>query len=169
MIKYFLCYLFLCLLSPAIAHEYKVNKLIIDHPIARETPPGIKVGAGYLSITNNSDQDEILISATGELAAEIQIHTIKVQNDIMKMVELTNGLTIPAGETVTLQPGGLHLMFMSLKQQLIEGDEYSVNLKFKNAGEIEVLFNVEKIEFTETSSKNNNEKTSDHKHSHLKH
>ena len=60
----------------------------------------------------------------------------------MKMRELPAGLPIPAGETVTLQPGGFHLMFMGLNQPLVEGEAVTVTLTFETAGEIDVVLPV---------------------------
>ena len=52
-------------------------------------------------------------------------------------------IEIPAGETVKLKPGGLHVMFMGLEDPLTEGENIPATLVFENAGEVEVTFNVE--------------------------
>ncbi len=133
----------------ALAHEYKINSLIIDHPIARETPPGVKVGAGYLTITNNGKEDDKLISVTGDVSPLIQIHTMSIEDNVMKMQEVKGGLEIPAGKSVQLQAGGKHIMFMNLPKQLKAGDKHKAILVFEKAGEIEITFNVEKHEVKE--------------------
>jgi len=153
---------------PAIAHEYKLGELVINHPVARETPPGVKVGAGYLTITNNGKNDDKLIFVTGIISPTIEIHTMSVENNIMKMQEIKGGLTIPAGQSVTLQAGGLHLMFMNLPQQLKDGEKYDVTLVFEKAGEIDVTFNVKKHKKEEhgehSKHKGHDTKTKKHKH-----
>jgi len=58
------------------------------------------------------------------------------------MVHL-DGLDIPAGETVTLEPGGLHVMFMGLSEPFIEGEKIEATLVFEQSGELEITFNVE--------------------------
>ena len=150
--------LLLSIFTTSFAHEYSIGDLIIDHPIARETPPGVKVGAGYFSITNNGQKEDKLISAKGDFAAIIEIHSTSMENNIMKMNEIENGLIIPAGETVTFKPGGLHLMFKSLLHPLIKGEKHKVILLFEKSGEVEITFNVEKIKVDEHSNH--------HKHSH---
>ena len=63
---------------------------------------------------------------------------MKMENDIMKMRELADGLAVPAGETVELKPGGYHIMFMGLKGPLVEGDTIEVQLTFEKAGDVTV-------------------------------
>jgi copper(I)-binding protein len=64
------------------------------------------------------------------------------------MAQLPDGLPIPAGQTVTLQPGGFHLMFMQLKQALVEGTKLPVTLTFEKAGTVEVELDIEGIAAT---------------------
>jgi copper(I)-binding protein len=56
----------------------------------------------------------------------------------MKMNELPDGIPVPAGATVTLSPGGLHLMMMGLKAPLVEGETVPVTLTFATAGTVEI-------------------------------
>ena len=70
---------------------------------------------------------------------------MKMDDGVMIMRPMADGIEIPAGETVELKPGGLHIMFMALKEQLVEGETRKAKLVFEKAGEIEVEFSVEKI------------------------
>jgi hypothetical protein len=63
----------------------------------------------------------------------------------MKMQPLKNGLEIPPGETAHLAPSGLHIMFMMLKEPLVEGQERAVSLNFEKAGKIDLEFSVKSI------------------------
>ncbi len=156
------------------AYEYKTGELIIDHPVARETPPGVKVGAGYLTITNKGKEDDKLISVSGNVSPVIQIHTMSIENNIMKMQEIEGGLVIPAGKSVQLKAGGKHIMFMNLPQQLKAGEKHKVVLVFEKAGKVEVIFNVEKHKADEHGGhskhktaeemKHHDSKTKKHKH-----
>jgi copper(I)-binding protein len=112
--------------------------------MTRETPPGTSVGAGYLTITNKGKEPDKLVTLSSKFSDNVQIHEMKMKNNIMSMKQIKAGLIIPAGETVTLQPGGTHLMFMNLQHQLIEGKVMSVTLNFEKAGTIEVKFPVKK-------------------------
>ena len=79
------------------------------------------MGAGYLLITNNGTADDTLVSASSPVAGVTQIHEMKMEGDVMKMNEVPGGVVIPAGDWVILEPGGLHIMFMDLKEPLVEG------------------------------------------------
>jgi copper(I)-binding protein len=68
-----------------------------------------------------------------------------VTNGVMTMRELDNGLPIAAGQSVTLKPGGYHLMFTGLKHPFKEGDKVPVTLEFAKAGKVAVTFEVRGI------------------------
>ena len=146
------------------AHNHHAeNTIVLEHTEARETPPGVQVGAGYLKITNTGKQDDKLISVTGDLAPVIQIHTMTVQDNVFKMEELKGGLVIPAGETVQLEAGGKHLMFMQLPKQLKAGEEYKVTLNFEKAGSIEAVFPVKKHKSDEHDHSEHHGHSKEHK------
>jgi copper(I)-binding protein len=131
----------LLLVSPlaAAAHEvFTLGTLEISAGFSRATLPNAPVGAGYVTITNKGTADDTLVSASSPVAGVTQIHEMKMEGDVMKMNEVEGGLVIPAGQSVTLAPGGLHIMFMDLKQQLVEGSMVPVTLTFANAGTIEI-------------------------------
>lgn len=135
-------------LSPANAAEVTLGSLTIADGFSRATLPNAPVGGGFLTITNSGSADDRLVSATSPVAGEVQIHEMKMEGDVMKMAQLPDGLPIPAGQTVTLQPGGFHLMFMQLKQALVEGTKLPVTLTFEKAGSIEVELDIEGIAAT---------------------
>ena len=113
-----------------------LGDLELSAPFARATLPNQPVGGGFLTITNAGDSDDTLIAARSDAAARTEIHEMAMQGDVMKMRELESGLSIPAGETVTLEPGGYHLMFTELAGPLAEGDKAEVTLIFEKAGEV---------------------------------
>lgn len=128
---------------PINAHSFTLGNLEIGHPYARATPPKARVAGGYLTITNNGTEVDRIIGATTGFAKRVEIHKMEVVNDVMKMSPVPGGLEIPAGETVVLEPGSFHLMFMSINAPLKEGDVQKVTLEFERSGTVEVDFNVE--------------------------
>lgn len=126
------------------AHDYQHAGLTLEHPWARATPPGVSIGGGFLTIHNSNAEDERLIGGSAAFAKDVQIHETKQEGDVMKMQHLPDGLLIPAGESVSLQPGSYHLMFMGLESPLVDGDRQTVTLIFENAGEMDVEFAIEK-------------------------
>jgi len=132
----------LTLAGSAFANEFKIGNLMIDHPVARATAPGAKVGGGYVTIKNMGNTADRLIGGSALFAGKVEIHEMKMENDIMKMKPIEGGLEIPAGGEVKLLPGGNHIMFMRLTEALEAGKPVKATLKFEKAGEAEVTFNV---------------------------
>ncbi len=104
--------------------------------------PGQPVGGGFITITNNGGEDDKLVSATSAQAGEVQLHEMAMEGDVMKMRQLTDGIAIPAGETVELKPGGLHLMFFKVSEPFKEGETVKVTLTFEKAGAVDVALPV---------------------------
>lgn len=128
--------------APIYAHEFKAGGLEIIHPSSRAMLPGAPVAGGYLTIVNHGKTDDRLVSVTSDRAAEVQLHEMAIENDVMKMRELPEGIPIPAGSSVELKSGGLHVMFMKVKRPFKEGDMVKATLVFEKAGPVEVEFMV---------------------------
>lgn len=128
--------------QPALAHDYTLGALSIGHPMAFETPVTARSAAGYLTITNTGDTPDRLIAVRAGFP-RVMIHTTEMADGVARMMHL-DGLDLPPGETVILEPGGIHVMFMGLDGDPLEqGERIPATLVFEQAGEIEVTFNVE--------------------------
>ena len=127
----------------ATASDYKAGKLSIAHPHSFATPPGSSTAAGYLAITNNGSEPDRLVGVDSNFPRAM-IHKSELEDGVMKMNHQKEGVVIPAGETITFEPGGLHLMFMGLAGALKEGEKADVTLHFENSGSVPVVFNVKK-------------------------
>lgn len=114
----------------------------ISQPWARATPPGAASGGGFVTLTNQSDTDDRLVGVSTTITELAEIHNMEMDGDVMRMQHLPDGLEIPAGETVTLAPGGLHLMFMELTSPIEEGQAIPVTLAFEHAGSIDIELQV---------------------------
>ncbi len=138
--------------NPALANDTKAAPMAASHVSAmvtlgslelgggftRATLPNAPVAGGFLTITNKGTEGDRLVSAATPIAKEAQIHEMAMEGDVMKMRQLKDGVDVPAGETVTLAPGGLHLMFMGLNGAIKEGDVVPVTLTFEKAGSVDV-------------------------------
>ncbi|NRB04365.1 MAG: copper chaperone PCu(A)C [Rhodobacteraceae bacterium] len=131
-----------CLAIPAAAHEYKIGDLVVDHPMAFETAKTAMAGGGYLIITNTGTTADSLIAVEADFP-RVMIHTTEETDGIAKMRHVDR-IEIPAGETVKLEPGGFHVMFMGLNGDPFEdGEQIPATLLFENAGALDIVFNVE--------------------------
>ncbi len=108
------------------------DTLHIEQPWARATAAGAEVGAAYLTVRNDGQTDQLL-SVSSPASAVVEIHNMQIQDGRMQMRPVQT-LTIPAGGTVQLAPGGLHLMLMKLHAPLLEGGFIELTLNFKHAG-----------------------------------
>lgn len=123
--------------------EYRIGQLKIENPYARATVPGQKAAGGFMKIENKGTADQ-LIAASSPVAGEMQLHTMTMDGNVMKMREV-KVIEVPANGSVELKPGGLHLMFMDIKSPLKAGEAVPVKLKFQKAGEVEIKVPVREI------------------------
>jgi copper(I)-binding protein len=123
----------LALASPALAQEIHV----LD-TYARAASPMAKTGAAFMMIENIGDADDRLIGATSPAAQMVQLHTHREEGGVMKMVHVEDGFEVPAGETLMLQRGGNHVMFMGLTESFEQGKVIPLTLIFEKSGEITV-------------------------------
>lgn len=135
----------LVMAGSAEAHQIKSGDLVLHHPWSRATPPGAQVGGGYLTIENKGKAADRLIGGTFEASKTVEIHEMTVKDGVMTMRPLTQGIEIPPGGSVTLKPGGMHLMLMGLKRQLNQDDQINGTLVFEKAGTVKVEFEVESM------------------------
>lgn len=125
--------------APALAGHADIS---VSQAWSRATPKGAKVAGGYLTIENRGTQPDRLLSASSAAASKVEIHQMAIQDGIMTMRPLDDGLIIPPDATVTLAPGGDHIMFVGLAAPFEEGQRIPVSLNFEHAGKIDVNFDV---------------------------
>jgi len=118
------------------AQEARVGSIKIEKAYTRSTVPGQMAAGGFMKIENKGAADQ-LVSASSPVAAEVQLHEMAMDGNVMKMRQVKD-IVVPSGGEVELKPGGLHLMFMNIKAPLAAGETVPVKLKFAKAGEVEV-------------------------------
>ena len=124
--------------SSALASACHHSGIEISDGYLKETPPKAPVSAGYLTIHNNGNADINLTGVRAAFAGMGAVHDMQMSNGVMTMTEVENGIMVSAGKMVSLAPGGLHLMFMGLTQQLKIGDEHTITLTFDKCGDLDV-------------------------------
>lgn len=129
----------------ATAGDATVGDIVVSQAWSRATPRGARIGGGYLTIENRGGAPDRLVGATAEIAGKVEVHEMSMDNGVMKMRPLPAGLAIDPGKTVTLAPGGYHLMMTDLKAPLKEGDTVPVTLEFEKAGKVTLSLDVEAL------------------------
>jgi len=133
------------LATSARAEDVRVGDLVVSQGWSRATPGGAKVGGGYLTIENKGSAPDRLIAVSGDVAGKIEIHEMAVQDGVMTMRPVENGLAIAPGKTVKFAPGGFHLMMMNLRNPLKQGDKVSITLEFEKAGRVTASLDVQGV------------------------
>lgn len=102
-----------------------------------EAAPGGGTSAAYLTISNAGGSADALIGAASDVADTVELHTMTMEGDVMRMSPVEK-VDIPANGTVELKPGGLHVMLIGLRRDLVDGEVVKLTLTFQNAGAVEV-------------------------------
>jgi copper(I)-binding protein len=147
--------------TPVHAHEGLVHEgcdpaaivtsgaLTVSGAFSRAMLPNAPAAGGYLTIANSGTGDDTLVGATTEAAGRIELHQMSMVGDVMKMSAVENGITVPAGGSVTLEPGGLHLMFLDVGTPFAEGECVAVTLDFASGVAVPVMLAIGAINAAE--------------------
>lgn len=124
------------------ADSAESGEMVIQHVQANMTLPS-DTGSVWVTITNNTGQDDALTGAEMAGCSAIELHNMTMDGDVMVMREVEGGkIPIPNGETVELKQGGLHIMCIGKDAPLELGSTIDITLNFANAGDIAVTAKV---------------------------
>ena len=139
MINKFLAVLSAALFCSAVhAAGYRAGDISIIDPHARPTVPGQPGGAAYVTLENTGGSADRLVGVTSPVARSAEIHTMRMDGDVMRMRE-AGELPLPPAAKVEMKPGmGYHIMLIGLKQPLQAGATFPITLTFEKAGKVEV-------------------------------
>ena len=125
----------------ALATDYTLKDLRIEHAYARPTPPGARTGGAYFTIRNAGRESDRLLRVSSPAAKRSEIHSMTMDGNVMRMRAVPS-LDIPAGASVKLG-GDYHVMLVDLAHPLAIGDKVPLTLTFEKAGAIDVTADVE--------------------------
>jgi copper(I)-binding protein len=115
--------------------------VFMEAPWVREAPPGTAVNAAYMVIRNDGEEDTRIVSVSAEGFARVEIHETVEEDGRMRMRPIGE-LVVPAGKSVTLEPGGLHLMLREADERVTEGDWVTMHFTLASGALIEVTAQV---------------------------
>jgi copper(I)-binding protein len=121
------------------------DDLTISGSYARAVPPGQTNSAAFMEITNASPETHALVGAESSVSTVAELHTHTMENGMMKMRRVDR-IDLPAGNTVRLEPGGLHVMLIGLDRQLTPGEELDLTLIFEDHSQTRLTLPVRKVE-----------------------
>lgn len=120
---------------PALADSEDV---VIEDAWARASIGVNRPGAAYMTIRNAGDEAVTLTGIRTDLAMMLEIHQTSTTAEGVSSMAPAGDIEIASGESVLLEPGGLHAMLMRLQRPMAEGENFSVTLDFSDGGEITV-------------------------------
>jgi len=130
--------LLLCLSLPAWA------QVSVEQPWSRATPPGAKIGVGFMQLKNAGAAAERVIGASSPVAGRVEMHVTTREGDVMRMRQVES-FDVPAGGSFDLKPGGAHLMLVDLHRPFKQGEKVPLTLKLEKGGELKVELTVEAL------------------------
>lgn len=122
--------------QPASTGKAGAGPVAVADAVCRPTPRGRQVTGCYLTLT--APQADTLVSVASPVSALAQIHEMRMESNMMMMRELEAGLPLPAGQAVSLAPGGNHIMLMGVTEPLTTGQTVQLTLTFASAPPVEV-------------------------------
>ncbi|MDH5426142.1 MAG: copper chaperone PCu(A)C [Gammaproteobacteria bacterium] len=128
--KFFSSLLLLVVFS---ANSFAANITIIE-PYARAVPGSQPNSAAFMILKNNGTNDRALVNARSSVSKVVELHTHKKEGGMMRMRRVKQ-IAIKADSEAVLKPGGLHIMFIGLKQQLNPGDNVDLELMFDDGSQ----------------------------------
>jgi periplasmic copper chaperone A len=130
--------------STAWPHTHEKGELQVRHPWSRQTPPGAKIGVGYMEIRNRGSSPDRLLAVSTTAAGRVEMHVTTREGEVTKMRQVES-FEIPARERVQLRPGGGHLMLVDLVRPLEKGERVPMRLRFERAGEMAIELEVQEL------------------------
>jgi hypothetical protein len=132
----------LLLAAPARAHhDTVVGAITIGHPWARAAGANTN-GTAYMTLRNSGAQPDRLVAASTPIARTVELHTHIRDGEVTRMRPVAD-IPLPAGRTVHLRPGGLHVMLIGLTEPLRQGATVPLTLRFERAGEVTVQLEIQ--------------------------
>jgi len=116
------------------SEQLRPKALLFSDGYLRTMPPGQKVTAAFISVTNVGDEDCRLISLDSSLSDRVEFHQHQHIDGMMKMRPMTSVL-VAAGNTVVFKPGAFHIMFFNVGDPLTAGHKTQLTLGTDQCGD----------------------------------
>ena len=134
--------LFATLLPAAEWPDVRKGAIVIHDAWTRPTAAGMPMGVAYFTVRNDGPKADAIVAATTPAAAHVEFHQTTLADGMARMRPLRE-IVVPAGGTVSVAPGGIHLMLVDLGKPLAAGARIPLVLEFRDAGKVEISLAVE--------------------------
>jgi copper(I)-binding protein len=160
--------LFLAFLTATIPFIASAETILVNGAYVRASSKMAKSAAAFMEIKNTSSQDDRLLDVKSKVAKRVELHThIKSDDGVMKMRRVDDGFLISGNDTLRLERGGRHIMFMGLSQPFVNGESILITLFFESAGPLDLEIPIKmKERSTIKSHSHSHSHSKPHTHSH---
>lgn len=131
-------------LSHAALAQAAADQVTVKDPYVRAVPPGQPNSASFMTLHNGGKQQHALVGAESPVSKIVELHTHNMVDGMMRMRPVDK-IDLPAGEMTGLEPGGLHVMLIGLKQQLVPDETISMTLVFEDGSKKKITMPVRKL------------------------
>ncbi|MDR9467773.1 copper chaperone PCu(A)C [Marinospirillum sp.] len=127
------------------------QELQVQDPYVRAVPPGSPVSAAFMELHNQGSEQRTLVAASSPVSEVVELHTHTKVDGVMQMRRVES-IEVPAEGKTLLEPGGLHLMLINLKETLTPGSQVEITLTLDDGSQIELSVPVRKTQMQPMSN-----------------
>ena len=120
------------------------DNISVNDPYVRAVPPVIQTSAAFMQLQNSGDAERFLVAASTPAAGAVELHMHSMDDGVMRMRRIVH-IHLPPGKTVSLQPGGLHIMLFDLTAPLKSGERVPFTLTFDDGSTKEIMAEVRSV------------------------
>jgi periplasmic copper chaperone A len=132
--------------STAMAEGDAATQIKVENGYVRAVPPVSPTSAAFMQLTNSGERDHQLMSAESDISEFVELHTHTMGEKGMHEMRKVEKIDLPGGAMTELKPGGLHVMFINLKEPLLSGSEVGVKLNFEDGSSTQLTLPVKKMD-----------------------
>ena len=132
-------------ISSSVLAEGIADKVTVNAPYVRAVPPVVRTSAAFMQLDSSDVVERFLVGADSPAAAAVELHMHTMDDGVMRMRQIPH-IHLPPGQTVSLQPGGLHIMLFDLKAPLSPGDQIPITLTFEDGSSKDITATVRPVE-----------------------
>jgi copper(I)-binding protein len=132
----------------AISTQVTASGVMADEAYVRAVPPGQTNSAAFMTLHNHSTEAKRLMTVESSVADSVELHGHQHENGMMKMRQVKGGIEIAPHGMTKMEPGGLHIMLIGLKQKLVPGESVHLRLKFDDNSTQDVHAEIRKLAMT---------------------
>ena len=127
-----------------VAADGIADKITVNDPYVRAVPPVVMTSAAFMQFQNSDEAEQFLVGASTPAAAVVELHMHTMDDGIMRMRQVAH-IHLPPKQTVSLQPGGLHIMLFDLTAPLELGERIPITLTFEDGSTKEISAEVRSV------------------------